>query len=73
MTTIDLLPQKLDRHLTTLMRERISRYRVMPIRGRQTSHGVVLLQESTVISRISDGVSTISPHLSLRCQTTPSL
>ncbi len=62
MATTDSLPQKQDRHLTTLSRERISRYRVMPIRCRQTSHGVVLSKESTVISRISDGVSTTSPH-----------
>ena len=46
--------------------------------ARRTSHGVVLDRsrdraESTVISRFVNGVSTISPHLSLRCQTTPSL
>jgi hypothetical protein len=44
MVTVDSLPQKQDRHLTTLVRERISRYGVIPIRGRQTSHGVVLVE-----------------------------
>src|SRR5439155_13265316 len=39
---------------------------------RQTSHGVVLDEEPTVISRILDDVSTVSPQM-LRCQTTPSM
>ena len=80
IAAIDSPPRRQNRYLTTLFRtdQSLQGHIAMLIALRRTSHGVVLDRfrdraESTVISRCVNGVSAISPHLSLRCQTTPSL
>ena len=58
MAITDSLPQKQDRHLTTYVDQSLQGH----VEDRRTSHGVVLIEEFTVISRNVDSVSTVSPH-----------